>query len=179
VFVDSGTGELMHFDKQQKAFVKSNGFGLLNGLKEGEIKTMLALGKEKREFAALSKQIGESEMISKRLLEALVTKGIAAKEKIAETNFYFLAKEIDLPKDPLHPLLRSLESLPVSMAEALSLEVEKVPKQKAVEALSKLWTKLVVTDVKDVYLPFYESILKLPDGKLRMIRIEAVNGTVI
>jgi predicted transcriptional regulator len=179
VFVDSGTGELMHFDKQRRAFVKSNGFGLLNGLKEGEIKTMLALGKEKREFAALAKQIGESEMISKRLLEALVTKGIAAKEKVAETSFYFLAKEIDLPKDPLHPLLRSLESLPVSMAEALSLEIERVPKQKAIEALSKLWNKLVVTDVKDVYLPFYESILKLPDGKLRMIRIEAVNGTVI
>ncbi len=179
VFVDSGTGELLHFDKQSRAFVKSNGFGLLNGLKESEIKTMLALGKEKREFAALSKQLGESEMVTKRLLESLVTKGISAKEKIAETNFYFLAKEIDLPRDPLHPLLRSLESLPVSMAEALSLEVEKVPKQKAVEALSKLWKKLVVTEVKDVYLPFYESILKLPDGKLRMIRIEAVNGTVI
>ena len=179
VFVDSGTGELMHFDQKSRAFVESNGFGLLNGLKEGEIKTMLALGKGKREFAAIANQIGETEMISKRLLESLVAKGISAKEKIAETNFYFLAKEIDLPRDPLHPLLRSLASLPVSMAEALSLEVEKVPKQKAVEALSKLWKKLVVTEVKDVYLPFYESILKMPDGKLRMIRVDAVNGTVI
>ena len=175
-FINSGNGEFVQFDAKNRKFIESKGLQILNQLKGNEINALFALGKDKREFAALAKEIGETEMVAKKAFEGLVIKGLAAKEKVAGENFYSLNKEIDLPESPLHPFLKSLGSLPVSMAEALSLEMEKVPKQKVIDALVKRWKRLVVKEVKDIYLPFYETILRMPDGKLRMIRIDAVNG---
>ncbi len=179
VFFDSGTGEFLHFNQKTKRFMESRGLQVINDLKENEIRALFLLKKEKRDFEALVKAMAESEMISKKALESLVAKGLAAKEKTAGQNFYSLNKELDLPRNLLHPLLRSLETLPVSKAEALSLEMERYPKQRAIDVLQKLGKKIVVKSVTDVYLPFYETILKMPDGKLRAIRIEAVRGSPI
>jgi hypothetical protein len=178
-FINSSSGEFIHFNEKKDAFVESKGLPLLNELKENEARAMFAIGKEKREFAAIARQIGETTMVTKRLLENLVAKGIAAKERVAGNDFYCLKREIDLPKNPLHPLLKSLERLPVSMEEALSIEMERVGKQRAIEAITKLWKRTVVKEVKDVYLPFYEAILKKPNGNIRVLRIEAVNGKIM
>jgi hypothetical protein len=180
-FIDSGSGEFIHFNERSNSFLESKGLPLLNELKENEARALFALGKEKREFEAIAKDIGETGMVARRLLENLVARGVASREKIAGTNFYSLKREIDLPREPLHPFLRSLERLPVSMEEALSLEMERFGKQKAIDAISKLWRgkKVVVKEVRDVYLPFYEALLRKPDGKIRVLRIEAVNGTLI
>ncbi|MAG22137.1 MAG: hypothetical protein CL943_02425 [Candidatus Diapherotrites archaeon] len=178
VFIDSGSGEFIHFNPKDRNFFKSKGVPIITNLKDGEVRALFALGRDKREFAAITKEIGETDMIAKKLLESLVAKGIASKEKIAATDFYALKKDIDLPKDPLHPLLRSLDRLPVSMEEALSIEMERFGKQNAVKVITKLWNKAIVKDVKDIYIPFYDIVLKKPNGKLRAVRIDATHGTL-
>ncbi len=175
-YIDSFTGEFLQFDSASQRFIASKGLKELNELSELEVKVLLAIGNRKTEQEAIEKKTGETKPRLERALDGLLEKGIIAKETAAQSEFFSVKKQFDLPPNPLHPLLESLNRMAVSEVEALELQREVVDKTKIIDALKKLWKKLVVTSIKQVYLPFYEAVLRQPYGKHRRIWIEAVTG---
>lgn len=174
-FVNSVTGEFMHFLPSKKQFIESRGLQQLGDLNEREAKILLLLDR-KRELAAIVQQSGENEATVRRCLKGLVDKGFAGEEEVKGSKFYFLAKEIDLPGNAMHPLLSSLNRLPVENASAISLLREVIDRKGLPKILQKLWGNVIVKKVDVVYLPVYEAFLKKKDGTLRKVLIEAVNG---
>ncbi|MFA4855323.1 MAG: ATP-binding protein [archaeon] len=177
-FVNSITGEFIHFDNKKKAFVESQGLPLLDKLSQNELKLLMMLGR-KKDFAAIAKEFEESKesaSLVKRLLQGLEEKGFVAREKVSGTELYARAKPIELPPSPMHPLLSSLSGIPVLNIEAMSLMREAIDREKLAKSLAKLWGNIAVKKIDLVYLPVYETFLRKKDGSVRKIFIEAVTG---
>ncbi|MDP2973463.1 MAG: DUF853 family protein [Candidatus Diapherotrites archaeon] len=175
-FINSVSGEFMHFLPSKRQFVESKGLQQLNELSEREIKLLLALENRKKEFAAIVQQMEEDEAVVKRTLRNLLEKGYVKIEESAGTNFVSTVKEIDLPSNALHPLLSSLSRLPVENATAISLMHAAIDRNALPKMLKKLWQNAIVKKIDVVYLPVFESFLKKKDGTVRRLFIEAVTG---
>ncbi len=177
-YINSISGELLHFLPNKGEFIESRGLQQLNNLSEKESKILLSLDK-KKEFDAIVQQVQEEEAIVKRGLKKLLEKGFVGKEEAAGSSFYYLAKDIDLPTNALHPLLPSLNKLPVENVSAISLMREAIDRNSLPKVLKKLWQNTIVKRIDVVYLPVYESFLKKKDGTVRKMFVEAVNGKKI
>lgn len=178
VYVNSITGEFIHFDGRKKVFVESKGLQEISDVSQNELK-MLMLFDRKKEFAAIVKESGQEKAMTKRLLQSLEEKGFVIREKVSGNDFYAIAKQLELPPTPIHPLLSSLGILPVLNIEAMSLMREGVDREKISKALQKLWKNVVVKRIDLVYLPVYETFLRKKDGSVRKIFIEGVVGNQI
>lgn len=178
-YVNSVTGELLHFIPAKKQFVESSGLQLARGLSENEIKAVFSLLERKREFEAVVKEMGESEAAAKRALGGLIGKGIAKSETVKESEFFSLVKPIDLPKTAMDTLLPSLGALPVENVSAIGLMRETADRNALPKLMQKLWKNVIVKKIDVVYLPVYESFMKKKDGSIRRVFIEAVNGKTI
>ena len=172
-YINSYTGEFLHF--KNKLF-ESKGLQDISNLNESEIKMILLLSKSKKSFAELTKKSEFDEAKSKRVLEKLVAQGFAGTVTENEKSQFWSKKELDLPSNPLHPLLTSLGNVPLHDANSISLEPERFGKDKLPEILQKLWKRIVIKDVKRVYLPVYEGTFKFKDGRGRVVLIEALKG---
>ncbi len=177
-YVNSVTGEFIHFDGKKNQFVESKGLHLLNKISQNEL-GVLALLDRKKEFAALVQESKQKTAVVKRLVESLEEKGIIEREKVKGTDFYTLQKEFELPMQPMHPLLSSLNSLPILNIEAMSLMRESVDKEALPKTLQKLWKNIIVKKIELVYLPVYETFLRKKDGSVRKMFIEAVTGKML
>jgi DNA helicase HerA-like ATPase len=177
-YVNSITGEFIHFDSKKSQFVESKGLHLLNKVSKNEL-AVLAMLERKKEFAALVQESKQSNAVVKRLVESLEGKGLVRREKVNGVDFYTRQKQFELPMHPLHPLLASLNSLPTLNIEAMSLMREAVDKEALPKALQKLWKNVVVKKIELVYLPVYETFLRKKDGSVRKMFIEAVTGRAI
>jgi len=175
-YINSYNGEFIQFDKSQERFIESRGLRELGNLSEWQVKVLLSIGNEKIEEEALVKKSRESKTRVERAIDKLLEKDYIGEETVAETLFYFVKKKFDLPPNPLHDLLDSLNKLSVSEVEAMELQREIVEKREVIECLRKLWKKLVVTNIKSVYLPFYEGVIKKTDGSTKRIWFEALTG---
>lgn len=174
-YINSVTGEFIHFDGKKNQFVESKGLPLLGRVSHNEL-AVLALLDRKKEFAALVHEMKQGNAVVKRLVESLEGKGLVRREKVKGTDFLSLERKFELPMQPLHPLLASLDSLPILNIEAMSLMREAVDKQAIPKMLQKLWKNVVVKKIDLVYLPVYETFLRKKDGSVRKMFIEAVAG---
>ena len=177
-FVNSITGEFIHFSGKKNGFIESNGFALIDKLSKNELKLLILLDR-KKEFEAIVNEFGESNALVKRILESLEEKGFVLKENVKGTEFYSLARPLELPPIPTHPLLSSLENIPVLNIEAMSLMKEGVSREKLGKSMQKLWENIVVKKMDLVYLPVYETFLRKKDGSVRKVFIEGVTGNLI
>ncbi len=175
-FINSISGEFMHFLPGKRQFIESKGLQQLNELSEREVKVLLALENRKKEFAAIVQQMEEEEAVVKRTVRNLLEKGYVRIEESAGTDFVSTVKEIDLPSNALHPLLASLSRLPVENATAISLMHAAIDRNALPKMLKKLWQNAIVKKIDVVYLPVFESFLKKKDGTVRRLFIEAVTG---
>ncbi len=174
-YVNSITGEFLHFDSKKRLFVESKGLPHAKDVSANELSLLMLLDR-KREFPAVVKDLGQDKAIVKRLLQKLQEKGFVEREKANGNDFYARKVSIELPPSPVHPLLGSLEQLPVSNIEAMSLMRENVDTDTVSKLLQKLWKNVVVKKVDLVYLPVYETFLRKKDGSIRKIFLEAVTG---
>ncbi|MCD6478566.1 MAG: DUF87 domain-containing protein [Candidatus Diapherotrites archaeon] len=176
MFVNSLTGEFIHFKDK---FIESKGLKDLYGLKEAEITVLNFLTKPLTALE-ISRKVFMDENKVKRILKELVEKELV---KIVEKNgtiLYCLNRRFDLPRSPLHPLHFSLQRLPLVTAEALMKEKEKYSKKEVRELLQKIWKKLVVTSIKEIYWPAYEGIVEnIKTGKQKRLYIDAFSGQEI
>jgi len=177
-YVNSITGEFIHFDQKKNLFVESKGLRSIEDLTQSELKVLLLLERE-REFPAIMKDSNLSGTIVKRLLQALQEKGFIEKKMVKGQEFFGRKKPIELPPMPVHPLLSSLSELPVLNIEAMNLMKEAVEKEKLVKSLQKLWGNIVIKKIDYIYLPAYETFLRKKDGTVRKILIDAFTGSIM
>ncbi len=174
-YINSVTREFIHFDEKRKQFVESRGLNFVNDLSKNEINVLMLL-ERKREFPAIVRDSKESSTVVRRILQSLQEKGFVAREKVKGMDFYSRSRPIELPFVPLHPLLGSMNRLPVLNIEAMSLMREGLESEKVPKMLGKLWKNVVVKRIELVYLPVYETFMRKKDGKVRKAFIEAVTG---
>jgi hypothetical protein len=176
MFVNSLTGEFIHFKDK---FIESKGLKELYGLKEAEI-TVLNFLTKPLAASQISKKVFMDENKVKRTLKELVEKELVRIVEKNGTIMYCLNRRFDLPRSPLHPLHLSLQSLPLVTAEVLMKEKERYSKKEVRELLQKIWKKLVVTSIKEIYWPVYEGIVEnIKTGKRKQLYIDAFSGQEI
>ena len=173
LFINSLSGEFLHHEK--KSFVESSGLGELYSLSREEI-ILISYLKKKKPLGEIEKLVPYNERKMKRMLNSLVEKGLVEKEKKNSTEYFSWKMKFDLPSTPLHPLLSSIEKIPLSESDVLLRVKEKYSKKDASELLRKIWPKLVVKKIEEIYWPAYEGILEDDEGNTRSVLIDAVTG---
>ncbi len=172
-FINAVSGEFVHFKEK---IIESSGLSKLKELNSSDIDIIHALSAQKKTLNEITAETGLEEMKAVKVLDALAQKEIV--ERIREKNqyIYCLKGNMDLPVNPLHPMLSSMNSLPVSEQEALNIEIEKVSEKDIPKMLKKLWKNVSVKSISTVYMPIYEAILKRKDGIERRKYINAITG---
>jgi len=173
-FIDSVTGEFVHFDKGR--FVESKGLPKLSEFKQNEVNVLRFLRKTQQNLKQIASPTGLSEEEVKRILDKLVAKSLVDKfvnEKKVE--LYSLRQDIDLPPSPQTILLESIKKLPFVQASSVSKERELYSKGDLPKLLHLLWPNTVIRRISEVYWPIYHVTLK-KEGAERTIMVDALTG---
>jgi predicted transcriptional regulator/DNA-binding winged helix-turn-helix (wHTH) protein len=178
-FVNAMTGELIHFIKQ--CFVESNGFTRLTGLNREEIEVLKHLTEKKTLPEKIKGDWDYSEEKVKKLLNKLVEKGFLEKEVKEKKAYYFLKKGVDLPPSASHPLLKSLEDIPLKQVSEINALIEKplISEEMTARLLKQLFSNIVIKKIETIYRPVYKTILEQENGEKRSILIDAFLGRKI
>ena len=176
-YVNSLSGEFLHYAGNE--FLESRGFKEFSQLNENEAALFNTLKKEKAGLEALIQKTGMDEARIRRLVKNLADKNIIKIETANNETSFRLNESVDLPANPLHPIMNSLHGLPLKQQESVAIEAPRVSKEQAAESLKRLWSKIVVKKIETVYLPAYEGRLKSYDGKSRTIFLDAMKGKEI
>jgi len=176
LFVNSLSGEFLHFKNGK--FVESNGLKDLYDLKEDDIKVLNILSAPKT-LKEISKKIYFDEEKIKKIITKLGETGLLKKVKKKEKILFQLKKGIEVPATPLHPIHNSLKALPVVETEVLLKETERYSKKDVSALLRKIWKKLVVKNIDEIYWPVFEGTIQSGTGKKHRVLIDAVTGKVL
>jgi len=176
LFISSLTGEFLHYKKGK--FMESNGLKDLYDLKEDEI-TILNLLSAPKDLKTLSKKIYFDESKITRILKKLCERELVKSVKKKNAVFFELKKQFDLPPTPLHPLHRSIQKMPLVEAEVLMKESERYTKKDVTELLKKIWKKLVVKNVDEIYWPVFEGTIESDRDEKRRVLVDAVTGKIL
>jgi hypothetical protein len=178
-YVDSLTGEFLHFDFEKKQFVESHGLNLLSNMDISESRVLLLLSEKKCSFEELQKRLGEDGKKLEKAIDSLMEAQAINLEQAKEKDWFSLKMPIDLPKNPLHSLLASVKKLPIEEISTANLEKPQFDKTKFQELFSKIWGKLQIKSISEVFLPRYEAIVRKQDNSIRAISVEAYTGKEI
>jgi len=175
-YVNSFTGEFLQFDFGKKRFVESRGLSALTELNTLEARTLLILSEKKSSFEELAQRLGEDKTKLQKTIDSLMEKELLLLEQEKEREFFVSSQKFDLPKNPLHTLLTSLNKLPVSEISAVNIEKSRFDKAELQNLFQKIWGKVQLKSVSEVFLPAYEAVIKKSDGKARVMMLEAFSG---
>lgn len=177
-FIDSFTGEFIHYKNK---FLHSKGLSILAAL--GEIESALIISLYKNDNQSLdiwASTIGLSAVEVESSVESLLHKKIVEKKRLKNNSIVFcLAKEFDFPFDPMHQLHSTLSRMPVQEADTFAVIPPYLEKKELPELLKKIWGRIIIKDIHEVYLPVYEATMKTLDGITRKVRIDAITGKQI
>jgi hypothetical protein len=175
-YIDGDTGELLHF--ANGAFVQSRGLEPLSELGDdaGKLLRLLTKGKFTPDEIIEKTKLTETRLRS--AFEQLYDAGFMDRKIEEGKASYWLKKNVDLPPTETHPILQSIEKLPVVKLPSVSKQREKFGKEEAITSLKKLWPNIVITTVSEVFRPFYYARLSSADGKVRTVKIDAFTGTI-
>ncbi|MEM0360026.1 MAG: helicase HerA-like domain-containing protein [Candidatus Diapherotrites archaeon] len=176
LFVNSQSGEFLHY--KDNKFVESTGLKRLYGLSAEEISVLNVISTPKT-AKEISRQAHMEEPKTLQTLKKLVEKGLAKPKKVKEKQAFALATEFELPFSPLHPLHDSIKEIPLVESEVLSKEEEHYSKKDVSELLKKIWKKIVVTSIEEIYWPAYEGIIEDRYGKKSRVLVDAVTGKIL
>ncbi len=188
-YFDSYSGELIRFDAHNHRIVKSTGLFRLSTLSADEIRLLSHLTPRNQTVDALAKELETDADNVKTLAENLGNQRLA-RGKTEKGQWYLrlsdeivAANELDaadtLLIDPFSTAIGSFGQLPLVEETAMNLQREVVAKEDVVQATQNLWPNASVVEIKTVYLPFYDVILKKPNGTERRMWVEAVTGNEI
>ncbi len=173
-YFDATKGEFIHF--YNKSFVYSRGFSRLQDLKSPEVQILSILNGKEREQEAIEKEFGDEKLI-KRILKNLSDKNLLSMQKHGNT-VYFKPEFLDLPYSPSSSLLSSLDRMERIDVESLAVESPRYPKSMLIENLKKLWNKIDIIKIEELFIPVYEVVLK-EKGNARILHIDAYSGTLL
>jgi len=176
LFVNSLSGEFLHYGKG--GFAESKGLKELYDLKEDEMLVLNLLSSPKT-LGAISKKLYFDESKILRLLKKLEERGLVKRARKKNVTLFQLAKKFDLPSTPLHPLHSSIQKMPLVESEVLLKESERYSKKDVSELLRKIWKKLVIKSIDEIYWPVFEGIIESQDGKKSRVLVDGVEGKVL
>ncbi|MEM4663300.1 MAG: helicase HerA-like domain-containing protein, partial [Candidatus Diapherotrites archaeon] len=177
LFVNSLSGEFIHF--LNDSFVQSNGLKELYGLSAEEIFVLNFLTQPLTAFQISRRSFLDEDKI-KKILKKLCDVGLAEIYNKEGLILYRTAKDFDLPSSPLHPLHQSIQQVPLVNSEVLMKEQEKYTKNEVQDLLQKIWRRMVVTNIKEIYWPVYECIIEnTKTGLKRRLFVDAFTGRIV
>ncbi|MEM4598552.1 MAG: DUF87 domain-containing protein [Candidatus Diapherotrites archaeon] len=177
LFVNSLNGEFIHFVKG--IFVHSKGLKELYNLSAEEIFVLNFLTEPLTAYHISRRSFLDEDRV-KKILKRLCDAGLAEIFNKEGMILYRLSKDFDLPPSPMHPLHQSLQDLPLVNTDVLMKEQEKYTKNEVKDLLQRIWKRMVITAVKDVYWPVYECITENSKTKVKKrFFIDAVTGHVV
>lgn len=176
LFINSLSGEFLHYKNGK--FVESKGLKELYDLNEDEIMVLNMLSSPKA-LKAISKRIYFDESKILRILKKLEERGLVKKVKKKNAVLFKLKKEFELPPTPLHPLHKSIQKLPLVESEVLLKESERYSKKDVSQLLRRIWKKLVVKSIEEIYWPVFEGIIEDNKGDKSRVLVDAVTGKAV
>ncbi len=179
LFINSYTGEFLHFLKEKNSFVESKGLKFFYDLSEKEIAVLNCLVKP-LSAEEVSKKVFINENSTKRILHGLVEKGLVKAFKHKGKVLYKLSADFELPKSPLHKMHETLTKMPLVELKSAMIEKERFTESDVRKVLQKIWKKLVVTAIEKLYWPVYEATLvSTKSGTKRILHIDAVTSKLL
>jgi hypothetical protein len=176
LFVNSLSGEFLHY--KDGKFAESVGLKRLYELGEEEIMVLNVLSARKP-LKEISRGAHLEEAKTGQVLKKLGEKGLVKWRTVKNAVVFGLDADFELPFTPLHPLHDSIKSLPLVESEVLSKESERYSKKDVSALLSKIWRKLVVKSIDEIYWPVYEGIIEDRYGKKSRVLVDAVTGKIL
>lgn len=177
LYINAITGEFIHL--KQNKLVESSGLSRIYPLTKQDLVVLNFVGKNGATVQSIAKHANVEEKQVKTSLKRLITKKLVVVEKKGEQEHYRLAPEIDLPPHPFHEMLTSIELLPLTDQDVVMRMPERYTKKMVSELLAKIWGRMHVTNIEELYLPVYEACLKTAVGKKRYLYLDAVTLTEI
>lgn len=181
-YLDSVTGEFLHFDKNC-SFKHSTGLPLVKDLKDNEILILQNLNQPKT-LKELSKELEVPQDLLQKDLVSLVDNGICDVKVINKEEYFLInTKKLDIPYDPLLKIISSISELPLKSEENLlkdSIEKENYTKEDFEKILSKLWQNIEITEVSNIFWPIWNIVFEnTPKDFSKVLKIDAVLGQKI
>ncbi|MEW6295879.1 MAG: helicase HerA-like domain-containing protein [Candidatus Diapherotrites archaeon] len=174
-YVSSETGEFLHATDRE--FIESKGFSKVIPLGRDEASTLGRLIERKnlKELIGLG---GISEEKAKKVLEELTRKGFVKKELKEGKASYFLNSQLELPPNPRHKIVNSLDELPLTEIKAGQVKKENFTESQVMQALQNYWPSIVIKKLSLILKPYFEAVLE-EAGKERRLKIDAITGKII
>jgi hypothetical protein len=150
-YIDAVKVEFVHYIDDD--FVYSEGLSILRTLEADDIRILLALPKKSgfdNEYLKDAFPYGDVKL--KNTMDRFISMGILRKEKRSTKNVFFLIKNLELPKNPIHKVLSTFEDL--------DLIQEPVDKENILDAratfetvrnvLGTLWETIKIDEIETV-----------------------------
>jgi len=147
-YIDSVKVEFVHF--LEKDFAYSAGLSILRTLEADDIRILMNLPKKQGfDMDYLKDNFAFGDVKLKNTMDRFSTLGLLRRERRSTKNVFFLIKNLEVPVNPLHKVLSTLDDLPVIQ--------EPVKKEEILEAratfetvrnvLGTLWETIKIDDI--------------------------------
>lgn len=179
-FFNPLTREFIHFKNNK--LPESSGLSKLIECTKTEIALLREfIGKKKLSLNELAEKTGFSQSKTRNVLKELADKKLVSHSKEEKKkDSYSLAFELDIPSDPMHKLLNSLENAPRQRVELNNQRVDLAVDEKQLHKLIEgLWPKTRLKQLSFIYLPVWESYLQRSPIEKRKIYLNAFDGKII
>ena len=148
-YVDSVKVEFLHF--LDKEFAYSSGLSILRTLDADDIRILIELPKKQGfDMDFLKDNFAFGDVKLKNTMDRLGTLGLLRRERRGTKNIFFLIKNLEVPMNPLHKVLSTLDDLPVVS--------DQIKKEDILEAratfetvrniLGTLWSSIKIDDIE-------------------------------
>lgn len=150
-YIDSVKVEFVHF--LEKDFAYSAGLSILRTLEADDIRILMNLPKKQGfDMDFLKDNFAFGDVKLKNTMDRFSTLGLLRRERRGTKNVFFLIKNLEVPINPLHKVLSTLDDLPVI--------IEPVKKEEILEAratfetvrnvLGTLWETIKIDDIATI-----------------------------
>ncbi|MDD3178465.1 MAG: hypothetical protein PHR26_03010, partial [Candidatus ainarchaeum sp.] len=152
-YIDSVTGEFIHFINSK--LKESKGFSLLEKLESDDLDILYLLQKQQTLFS-LSQELGlDQDYISKKYISKFENLSIIDISKNNNISIFKLSKDFDVPFNPTHKILYSLDDLSLRKEIVEFFETIVYPIDIVKDNLNKLWWNLEIISIEEIFWPIW------------------------
>ncbi len=177
-YVDSMKKEFVHFTGDSFKF--SKGLLLVDVFSDEQL-YLLKLLKKQSTVYSLTQEVNLSEEELKKNISLFKEKKILDVSVKHDVEVYRLSKNFDLPYNPEHKILESLNDLPQTKKQLSFNNIvdSKVSSEKITSLLERLWADIEITSVDEIYWPVWHIVFVDSNFKERVVVVDAVLGMLL
>jgi hypothetical protein len=148
-YVDSVKVEFLHF--LDKDFVYSAGLSILRTLDADDIRILMDLPKKQGfDMDYLKDNFAFGDVKLKNTMDRLGTLGLLRRERRSTKNVFFLIKNLEVPMNPLHKVLCTLDDLPVTIDQVKKEDIleSRATFETVRNVLGTLWPNIKIDEIE-------------------------------